>query len=368
MKKLGISLKFRLAVLCVYCFVPMFPFYSMSAVKDVLFSAGMVLYGLMLFHLIDHRQEPMGWKQIGGLILLLFFLDIFRNNGFHVIILSLPFLFPVMKGNRKRLLIVALCFLTLHCGYYKLLLPGLHITNGSIREALSLPFQQTARYVRDHEEDVTKEDRQAIDRVLGYDTLAKRYKPELADPVKNEYNKYADSKDLKAYFAAWFRGLLKHPDTYVQATMNNVYGFFYPNQTSWYLYYKYDDRITENGLVDYHYNGLEGLRNGLVAYGNLFPYLPFVGLISNIGMNTWVLLYLAVWMFDRRRRRYFVVLLPYLASVLISVAAPANTYFRYALPYIFAMPLLMALMKAISGRRGSLENGQKDIKYEGEPS
>jgi len=83
---------------------------------------------------------------------------------------------------------------------------------------LSVPFQQTARYVKYHADELSDEDIKTIDYVLNYDTLAERYKPEIADPVKNEYNKYTKTKDLIAYFKIWFKGLVKHPETYIDAT------------------------------------------------------------------------------------------------------------------------------------------------------
>ena len=81
--------------------------------------------------------------------------------------------------------------------------------------------------------------------------------------------------------------------------------------------------------------------------GVSFPYIPLLGLLSNIGINTWALFYLSVQLFQKKWRRYFVAMLPYLATVLICVASPANTYFRYVLPYLFAMPLLAAFFAAL---------------------
>ncbi|MFR8176726.1 MAG: DUF6020 family protein [Christensenellales bacterium] len=45
-------------------------------------------------------------------------------------------------------------------------------------------FQQTARFVSEYESEITDEERAVIDRVLIYDQLADRYRPDLSDPVK----------------------------------------------------------------------------------------------------------------------------------------------------------------------------------------
>ena len=46
-----------------------------------------------------------------------------------------------------------------------------NINEGSIKEALSIPFMQTARYVVAYDSEVTEEERNAINNVLEYDTL-----------------------------------------------------------------------------------------------------------------------------------------------------------------------------------------------------
>ena len=103
-----------------------------------------------------------------------------------------------------------------------MLLPSLKITDGSIRETLSIPFQQTARYVKYYDKDLSKNDIKVIDKVLEYETLAKRYNPTISDPVKNEFNKYTTKKELLAYLKVWFKCFFKHPLVYIEATLNNI--------------------------------------------------------------------------------------------------------------------------------------------------
>ena len=49
----------------------------------------------------------------------------------------------------------------------------------------SLPFQQTARYVKNTGDEISEEEREIIAKVLDYDSLAEIYEPMTADPVKN---------------------------------------------------------------------------------------------------------------------------------------------------------------------------------------
>ena len=43
--------------------------------------------------------------------------------------------------------------------------------------------------MKEHGDEIPLKDRKKIDKLLEYDTLKDRYNPNLADPVKNKYNK-----------------------------------------------------------------------------------------------------------------------------------------------------------------------------------
>lgn len=342
MRKLEMPFGFRAGVLALYAFVPMFPLYAMSAVKDVLFTSFVIFYVILLFDLIKNRSEQIKFGRMAVLFAVITLMALLRNNGTYLVWLSLPFLIMVCKGNRLRLGGVFLLFVALTGLYSHLLLPTLGITGGSVREALSIPFQQTARYVKMHGDELTEKEVQVIDRILGYEDLAERYQPHISDPVKNQFNKYATKEDLKAYLGVWFHGLLRHPVTYLEATVNNVYGYFYPGKLNWYVYYSFDDRITENHLTDYHYLApLKPLRAGFGQAAEIFPRLPLIGLVANIGFNAWILLYIALYTL-KTNKKYMVAFLPLLTALLVCVASPVNAYFRYAMPFVFSAPLAIA--------------------------
>ena len=69
---------------------------------------------------------------------------------------------------------------------------------GGKQEMLSIPFQQTARYVKYYGNDVSTEEEKVIRKVLDYDTIGKNYDPDLSDPVKNTYKQ--KDEYLKDYF------------------------------------------------------------------------------------------------------------------------------------------------------------------------
>lgn len=340
-----VSNKIRLVLLGMYLFVPMYPFYTITAVKDTYYTAFMILYVLIIYDLVkNYKDKKISIKYMLYIFVVMLMMSLFRNNGLHIILVSFPFVVLYTRKNAWKLVSSFLLFYVGLYGFNNVLVPALGVSDGSIREVLSVPFQQTARYVKYHSDELSKEDIEVIDYILGYDDLVERYNPEKSDPVKNEFNKNTTNEDLGKYFKVWFKGLIRHPEIYIDATLNNIYGYFYPNSHKWYIYSEFDSRITEDNLVKYNYNGLDWLRGFLSGYGNIFPYLPFIGLLSSIGANTWALLILAAYLIANKKYRYLIVLTPLIGSVLVCVLSPVNTYFRYTMPYVFVLPIIIALL------------------------
>lgn len=346
MKEINISLKYRKICLLIYSLVPVFPLYALSPVKDVIFGSLIILYIISIYKFIKFKKQ-IKFKDIILEIILMVLITLFRNNGIHVILLSFPFLIFTNKENLFKFILIFISTILIYFSYSKIILPHFKITNGSIREVLSVPFQQTARYVKEHKKEVTKKEEVIIDKLLNYDTIDTRYNPKLADPVKNEFNKDYTDKDLKNYFDVWFTEFKKHPITYVEATIENTYGYFYPIETNWYVHIK-GKKIVNNYGFDYHFNEkLKPLRMVLGGFATIFPYIPFIGLIINIGFNTWILLFMLSYMIYRKEYKDIIYLIPSFILLLVCFVSPANTYFRYALPNIFAMPVMLSMFSKI---------------------
>lgn len=350
MKDINVSLKYRKICLLIYSLVPVFPLYAMSPVKDVIFGCFIIIYIISFYKLIN-LKEKLKIKDMVMEILLIILIILFRNNGFHIVLLSLLFLLFLGRQNIFKYIIIICITITFYHSYNNVILPHFKITNGSIREVLSVPFQQTARYVKEYKKEVTSDEKKAIDKLLNYDTIASRYNPALADPVKNEFNRYYTDNDLKNYFKVWFTQLKKHPLVYVEATIANTYGYIYPVETNWYVHIK-GKKIINNYGFDYHFNKkLRPLRMVLGGFAIAFPYIPFIGLLINIGFNTWILLFMLSYLFYRKKYKDIILLIPSFLILLVCFVSPANTYFRYALPNVFALPLMLLMFDKIISKK-----------------
>ena len=361
LKIIKISSKIRFIILAIYCIVPMFPFYAITAVKDTIYTSFIILYFIKLYDFIKfYKEKNIEIKNMISMLLIILAISLFRNNGIYVVVISLiPALF-YSKKNIKRMAIVFIIYILLYKLYTGVLLPYFKITDTSIRETLSIPFQQTARYVKEHGGDVTEHEKEVIDKILIYETIDTRYTPEIADPVKNEFNKYTTKEELEEYIKIWKDGFFKYPDSYIQAFINNTYGYFYPTNKDWYLYYNEKKIINKNGSIEYGFNkNTAGLRKLLKKSGNLFRNIPGVGLISNIGFNTCIILIISVYfIMQREKRKYLIIVMPHLLTILVCLASPVNNYFRYAMPYIFALPMTAIFFIKEMNIKGE-EDGEK---------
>lgn len=155
----------------------------------------------------------------------------FRNEGGFVLLFSFiviaVFCGKALRKNALKAFITLILFMAL---INKVIYPFTGVSPGSRREMLSVPFQQTARYLRDYPEDVSEQEKKAISKVLKYKKLAEKYDPDRSDPVKGTFNEDASSEDLKLYFQTWLSMLKKHPSVYIKAFLHNYYQYLYPGK------------------------------------------------------------------------------------------------------------------------------------------
>lgn len=364
----GIADKWIVFVLLYFAFTPHMQEYMFLCTKDVFFAILLLLFYLILFDFCEINSKI----QIVLLNLISIGIVLFRNEGKYFLFISLAIILIVYKPYRRRCLIALATIIVFSVFYTSYLLPVNQITPGSSREMLSIPFQQTARYVRDCGEEITEEEKDAISQILDFDNLAETYNPNLSDPVKDAYNKYATEDDLKNYFKVWLKMGLKHPKVYVQAILNNKYQFFYPvfDVSSYYDYENhefystsYSEEVmhlinrggTSVGLNFSYPEKLSKLRRG---YENVLETVwdfPILSCFKTTAIYTWIIFIWSMYCIIKRDRKHFLCTIPYLVQLCICMAGPANGYyFRYMYPMAFGLPIIILLCKVEDRRKGNI--------------
>ena len=257
---------------------------------------------------------------------------------------------------------VMLVSVALYGGFTKVVMPALDITPGSRREVLSIPFQQTARFVQKHDgahagitdgtgtDDglVTDEERAAIDAVLDYSTLASRYDPDKSDAVKNKFNEDATSEQLSAYFKVWIQMFFKDPESYLSAVINNYYGYFYPSSKDVFTYStttsaEIMERPENRAHFDFHRasGSAVTLCDQLVTlYRVAVQRIPLSSLALSSSTYVWLLLIACIYLLRGRQWRGLALFVPLLGILAVCLIGPCNgsTYMRYLYPVIMALP------------------------------
>ncbi len=350
-RRFGMPAAYRAGAFLFFAFVP-FGVFAVWGIKDVLYSGFFTLFVLqtMTLFIKGEREPKAAW--FAGYALTALAVCLTRNNGIHVVAPTLAA--AAVFTRRKASLAAVLAFAA---GVYFFLTQSVFVdlgyVAGSKREALSLPFQQTALYVKKHGDEVTPDEYRAINRVLSVRALPELYEERSSDPVKRTYKpdfRRTETRDLKNYFAAWARMFFKHPMTYVHAFFNasSQYLSFVPYQVSLPSRINFrtewldTDELTRMSAVE---NAAD-----MLLYTFLWAF-PYLAMLFSCAFYVNLTVLCALYVRSRKRPVDLTPLLPSAISILVCVASPVNGLLRYAMPVIAVMPLVAAYVA-----RGGKEN------------
>lgn len=363
----GVSAHVRAVLLAMFCFVPWYPIYATLLTKDTLFAAAMLMLCMQFVmawkERTEHDDGAVSLKRIVLIGVFSLLTALLRNGALLFAVCGvLAFALSCLaKGSiaRKQTCACLAIVVVAVMGFNSVIVPALHIAPGSKVEMLSVPFQQTARYVVEHPKDISDSERAAIDAILGYKGLAERYDPLNADPVKDHAAsvcREASSQDWKAYFAAWANMGSRHPGCYVEATLHNYYGYFYPSQNANQLYRipwseEVMAQVSEVTGRDFHRISIapaEEFTEVYEAYTLLFRRVPILSLLMNAAFWCWMLLLVTAYAIRRRWVQSVPLLLMLWLVMLVFLVGPINAtiYSRYVYPIAYMLPIVIVILPA----------------------
>lgn len=346
-KKWKAPKRFYVGSILFFGIMPMFGAYAQTVIKDSVFTAFFALFmALYVDYILQARGDGVSHPVLQLLLLswVGFLVCITRNNGIYMVFAAMVLLFFLVAGKKK--LLALLLAVVIFGGYNvseKVVAPALGISSVSSRVYFSIPFQQTARYLACYPEDVTEEEAEAIDGILNYEQLASRYNPELSDPVKATYRTGKITKEkLVRYFKAWLSMFKKHPGVYIEATLHNTYGYYYPfYHNTAQGPYRFYMRETTNYSFDYAYVMPNAVRRVMSGYAYLWRRIPGLAQVCNSGAYTWLLMILAGYLIYKKRWRGILVLAAPFLNVAVCIASPVNGMFRYVFPLVACTPVVI---------------------------
>ena len=340
-----------------YAFLPVWASYAQTLMKDVIYYGLFSLFGVIYIENIERNGDIKKAKYL-LFILLGCLLSEYRNEGVYIIVASIILLiFVIPRENKRKILLTGCIVVTFHILLSGFIFPSMGVEKGSAREILSIPFQQTARYISTYENELTEEEIHAIDKVLNYDAIKENYNPINSDPVKNTYRAPSINEFLD-YIKVWLKQFLKHPGCYIQATINNSFGYFYPGYiqnsiSNMQFYIKGEPLAT--GDFDIHYVNNEMLRDYFMNYSLLWFKIPGLSLLLYPGTYTWLFIIGVSALLRHKKYKECFSAFPVLFTIAICIISPVNGYLRYALPVMAYMPIFLTFVVISIGNKQSKE-------------
>lgn len=367
LREYGMSKRLSNIVYAFFVLCPLFPLWGMTILKDTPFMIALLIMTI-LFYEAFKAPERFTAKKYVALALISFALMLLRNNGFYMLLVLVPFVIIHFRKDKKFLVKIMAAMLipllVFKVGYSGIFFSAMGINEGSPREMLSVPFQQTARYITEYADEVTPEEEKSITTILGggklsLEDIAERYTPDRADSIKGNYNKYATTSDLVNYFKTWAAQLVKHPGVYIEAFLNLNY--------SWFSFDSNHDIIYYNGvsdqLIPQYVEGLDnpqslaGERSIVSQTIKLLDKIPVISSIFELSTYTWIYVVLFLAMLMRKRHRELLACLPIFVNMVICFIGPV-AYMRYSLPLVACLPFVFFI--TFSKKRNKTAEDNKD--------
>ena len=339
----------RWLVLVIFLLHPVFPTFAMTEVKDVFYY---VAYLWLLF-LFIRCFENYNHTLLFYIIIASMFVCAFRKEGVIVCIICaivlLVFKEKVYETWKNVVNAILLGVFFANVISYGALL-YYNVGRSSITEALSIPVQQTARYIRDCSEDITEAEWKILNKVFQNraNKLGSYYLPDTSDPVKAQIDYHLFREQMTAYFRVWWTQFLRHPGCYFSAAFNQMYGYFYIRKEA---IYKIGDCRTENfvegdrfysekfKIVDYPKTIT--FRNTMKKYIYGWADFPLLRLLYHPAVYTWLLIFgLSCIIHFKKYKHLFLYCMP-VTVLCICCLSPVNAFIRYSYPIIISCFILI---------------------------
>lgn len=336
----GISLKYIIIILVWYVLMPFHIMYSFTMWKDVMFGGFVLLFITFIFRVLN----KIGSNKIFNYAMLLISglgVCLFRSNGFFSFVMISIIFFVLFGKSWKNIcamfaVIIALSFFMKH-----LVLSNLGINQPDTIEALSVPAQQIARVIIEHN-DFKDEQRKLLSKVVDIEAVPENYNPCLSDPIKDLVRNKGNQQYIKdnkfAYIKLYLEIGFKHPLTYIRAWTDQTKGFW----NAGYLYWRWADLVSENEYGIKRTINSEKINRYFNEYLWLFENNSFLQIFLCIGFYVWIDLFLCFISIIRKDKTGFFITIPLLAIIFsLLVSTPVYSEFRYAYSVFCSLPFII---------------------------
>lgn len=330
-------------------FLCCFPFHGMMAVyttKDTIFAGIFVLCLMQVYRMCVRPEEYFcGYRHAVAGFVSFVLLFLFRNNGFHTLLLCVPFFLVCLRRYWKKLLVLFVGVLLVYQTYNGLFLNILGAEPGNAREMYSVIMQTLGRtYVAGG--DIQPEEMDIIRPVMDEETLA-LYTPGLSDSIKNQFHTEAFQENQGEFLKTWVSVGWRNKKIYIDAFLNTIMPFWYPEADGEYLEFVCFDIEKENPA--YPHVQMEPVCQSFYRYYTAigteaaFRQIPLVRELLSMGTYFWLMVFAGLYVLYAKEYRKLLWMLPFWTYMGTSFLGPA-ALLRYAYPVMLGAPVLLFFM------------------------
>ena len=340
-----------MALLALFALSPPHAVMAMSGTKDILFAAGMLGVCVETVRMLTEPKRLKSWKIFLLDVLLIALTGLMRKNMIYALALVLILCLFFAKKLGRRFFAVMLAGAVLCMAVDTTLAKVTHAEKGSVREMLSIPFQQLSRIY----------DQYGMDEPVSYEVLevlpnAADYQPDRADFVK--WSAKVQPMDRMVRFAKlWVREWFHFPIEYIDAFLYTTKGYWDVSDMSFATTYDMPGYPTGCMVLDQPesygirlMSALPGLRDTLIRWFNLNEYRQFgpLWLLLHPALYTWWMLFLIAWAWQKRNGAALTALGLCAAYFLTLLLGPC-ALIRYQYSLMLCAPVLTGVLCAHKG-------------------
>ncbi|MCL2187130.1 MAG: DUF6020 family protein [Defluviitaleaceae bacterium] len=345
LKKWGVNYRVRLGVMVFYAAFPVFGIWAQTILKDTSAAVFMLLF--ILFY-IDLAKEFTRKKLVLCFVAAIV-ASLFRSEVVFVVVPSI-FALGIFYAQKNRRFVLMGSAIAVFIAVRLLVGGAMAITNaqsGSVRDVISIPIQQTARFMRYHEDRITPEERAVLAATFeDYYMIGELYHPRISDPVKDLF---IEGTDLGAYLRTWAAMGLRAPRAYIEAAIAVSFSYVVPFGPDWMIVWRESSheaiQVLERDDIGYVFSTY-GMRIFPARVMEVVERLPFVGFFFHTGNYTWAMAFLVLLLIKRKLWREIIYFLPALMIILACIASPVHGFWRYYLSILYMFPVLLTVIFA----------------------
>ena len=348
------------SVLFYYAFLPVVADYSITLVKDTLFSIFVLLFITQLYDIVTQNGECLKNKKF----LVIFIITAVgmcsvRNNGFFVAFLSILVIILFLKKlNKKKLLIIVLCVILSWNMCISLAEKQYFNSDTKFREMIGVPLAQIGAVLNDEDSQLDESELEIINQLLPAEIWKENYRPSFSDKMKfnsSFNNDWLNSHKLE-FLNVWANILKDNFSTYVSAYLCHTYGYWsvIPYFSNIGYTQSFFTKINNNTKDDSRYGEFcsqNGLQNKKIfsqevnhELQTFFESAFTINLVLCPGIMFWLIATLCALLIAKKKCRIFLAFFPIiLVWLTYMISSPASFIYRYSFYLVLALPVVFVL-------------------------